>query len=193
MCRLHPDARTQSPGTQLLHLFGSLLAVNGNLLTHGGENDDVNVLALISEELLDLVSALSVWDLDVVLGGAIVGHEGEEAIVGDIEKLVFLAADVGDIHVVGGWAEFFKLLASEDVDGNKMDLCVTVLASLGGRHINDLAGTVLDHDEAVLAESRALLGKGGGGASIGALEGMLLMLGVVGHDAGCWKWLLGEG
>ena len=32
-------------------------------------------------------------------------------------QLVFLAGDVGDIHVVGGWAEFFKLLAGEDIDG----------------------------------------------------------------------------
>jgi hypothetical protein len=47
-------------------------------------------------------------------------------------ELVFLAADIWHIHVVGGWAQFFELLASEDVDGNQMDLSVTVLTSLGG-------------------------------------------------------------
>ena len=45
-------------------------------------------------------------------------------------ELVFLAGDVGDIHIVGGGAEIFKLLAGEDINGHKMDLCVTVLAGL---------------------------------------------------------------
>jgi hypothetical protein len=71
-------------------------------------------------------------------------------------ELVFLATDVGNVHVVGGRAEIFKLLASEDVNGDEMDFGVAVLARLGGGHFDDLAGTVLDHDEAVLAESRAL-------------------------------------
>lgn len=53
---------------------------------------------------------------------------------------------------MGGWAKFFELLASEDVDGNKMDLGVTVLAGLGGGHVDNLAWAVLDHNEAVLAE-----------------------------------------
>lgn len=53
---------------------------------------------------------------------------------------------------MGGWAKFFELLASEDVNGNKMDLGVTVLAGLGGRHVDDLAWAALDHNEAVLAE-----------------------------------------
>jgi hypothetical protein len=67
-------------------------------------------------------------------------------------ELVFLAANVGDIHVVGGWAKFFELLAGEDVNGNKMDLGVTMLAGLGSRHVDNLAGAVLNHNEAVLAE-----------------------------------------
>lgn len=91
-------------------------------------------------------------------------------------ELVFTAGHVGDVHVVGGRAEIFKLLARENVDGNKMNLGVTVLSSLGGGHFNDLARTVLDDNKAVLPQSRALHGEGGGSASIGALEGMLLML-----------------
>jgi hypothetical protein len=91
-------------------------------------------------------------------------------------KLVFLATDVWNIHVVGGWAEFFELLASKDVNGNEMDLCVAVLASLGGGHVDDLARAVLDADEAVLPQGRALHGIGGGGTGIGALKGVLLML-----------------
>jgi len=163
-------------------LFGTLLAVDGGLFTHSGENDDIDVLALVLEELLNLVADLTIWDLNIVLGGTVIGHERKEAIVSDIEKLVFLAADVWNIHVVSGWAKFFKLLAGEDVDGDKMDLGVTVLASLGGGHFDNLAWAVLDHDETVLAQSRALHRVRGRGTGIGALEGVLLMLGVVGHD-----------
>jgi hypothetical protein len=76
---------------------------------------------------------------------------------------------------VGGWAKFFELLSSEDVDSDKMDLGVTVLASLGGRHVDDLARTVLDHNEAVLPQGRTLHGEGGRGAGIGGLEGMLML------------------
>jgi hypothetical protein len=76
---------------------------------------------------------------------------------------------------VGGRAKFFKLLAGEDIDGNKVDLCVTVLASLGGRHIDDLAGAVLDHNEAVLPQGRTLHGESGRGAGIGGLEGVLML------------------
>merc|ERR1711977_159538 len=68
-------------------------------------NDNVGILLLGREELLDLLTNFSIGNLDIVLGLTIIGHQGEETIVRDIEQLVFLAGDVGDIHVVGGWAE----------------------------------------------------------------------------------------
>lgn len=43
------------------------------------------VLAVLGEELVDLVTDFSVRNLDIVLGGAVLGHEGEETIVSDIE------------------------------------------------------------------------------------------------------------
>jgi hypothetical protein len=76
---------------------------------------------------------------------------------------------------VGGRAEIFVLLASEDVESDQVDLGVTMLAGLGGRHVNNLAGAVLDDDEAVLAESRALHGVGQRGAGIGGLEGDIML------------------
>lgn len=76
---------------------------------------------------------------------------------------------------MGGRREIFELLASEDVNGNQVDLGVTVLSSLGSRHVNDLAGAALDHDVAVLAESRTLHGESGGSTSIGAVEGVLML------------------
>lgn len=88
---------------------------------------------------------------------------------------VLLAADVGDVHVVGRGAELFKLLGGEDVDGNQMDLGVTVLAGLGCGHFDDLARAVLDDDETVLPQSRALHGVGLRSTGIGALEGVLML------------------
>ena len=77
---------------------------------------------------------------------------------------------------MGGGAEILELLASEDVDGDQVDLGVTVLAGLGGRHVDDLARTVLDHDVATLTQSRALHGVGGGRTSIDGVEGVLMLL-----------------
>jgi len=158
----------------------SLLGFNGSLLTHGSKNDNIGILLLSGEQLLNLISNLSIRDLDIVLGLAIIRHQGKETVIRNIEQLVFLAGNVRHIHVVGGWAEFFELLAGEDIDGNKMDLCVTVLSSLGGRHVDDLAGAVLDADEPVLPQGRTLHGKGGRGAGIGGVEGVF-MLSVVRH------------
>jgi len=77
---------------------------------------------------------------------------------------------------VGGGAKIFELLASEDVNGDEMDLGVTVLAGLRGAHLDNLAGAALDNDETVLAKCRALHGVSGRGASISALEGVLMLL-----------------
>ena len=56
-----------------------------------------------------------------------------------------------------------------------MDLGVTVLASLGSGHVDNLAGAALDHNEAVLAQSRTLHGVGGRRASIGAVKGVFML------------------
>jgi len=77
---------------------------------------------------------------------------------------------------MGGRAEIFELLSGENVDGDKMDLGVTVFAGLGGTHFDDLARAALDHNMSVLAQGGALHGKGSRGASIGAFESVLLML-----------------
>jgi hypothetical protein len=89
--------------------------------------------------------------------------------------LVFLADDIGDVHVVSRWAKFLEFLAGEDVDGNQMDLCVTVLSSLGGGHVDNLARAVLNANESVLSQGGTLHREGGGGASIGGLEGVLML------------------
>jgi hypothetical protein len=90
--------------------------------------------------------------------------------------LIFLTDDIGDVHVVSRWAKFFEFLAGEDVDSNQMDLCVTVLSSLGGGHVDNLARAVLDHNESVLSQSGTLHREGGRCASVcGGIEGVLML------------------
>ena len=72
-------------------------------------------------------------------------------------------------------AKFFELLASEDVDGDQVDLGVTVLAGLGGGHFDNLAWAVLNADVSVLPQCRTLHGEGVGRTSIGAVEGVLVL------------------
>ena len=42
------------------------------------------------------------------------------------------------------------------VNGDEVDLCVTVFAGLGGRHVDNLARTALDTDVAVLPKGGTL-------------------------------------
>lgn len=159
--------------------------------------DLTGVLAIVGEELGDLVADLTLWDLDIVLLVTAVGEEVQEAVLRDVEllfrisilpkrsvstclgvstyELVLLATDVRDIHVVGGRRQVLQLLAGEDVNGDQVNLCVTVLAGLGGGHVDDLAWAVLDAHEAVLAQGRTLHREGQGGTGIGALEGELML------------------
>jgi hypothetical protein len=167
-----------------LSALGSLLGLDGGLLTHGGKDDNVGVLLIDLEELVDLVANLAVGHANIILEHAVLVHEVEETIVGDVEQLVLAAGDVGDVHVVGRGGEIFVLLGGEDVDGDKVDLGVTVLAGLGGGHVDNLAGAALDDDETVLAEGRALHGEGQRRAGIGGIEGDIVLLS---HDDGLRK------
>ena len=76
---------------------------------------------------------------------------------------------------MGRWGEIFQLLAGEDVDSSQVNLGVTVLASLGGGHVDDLAGAALDDNEAVLSQGGTLHRVGDRGAGIGRLEGVLML------------------
>ena len=43
------------------------------------------ILAFLNEELLDLVADITLWELDVVLGGTIIRHKGEETVIGYVK------------------------------------------------------------------------------------------------------------
>lgn len=105
----------------------------------------------------------------------VMAHKTKKGQWGQTHELVLATQDVGDVHVVGGGAKLLKLLAGEDVDGDQVDLGVTVLASLGGGHVDDLARAVLDDDETVLSEGRTLHGVGQRRAGIGGVEGVFML------------------
>jgi len=162
----------------------SLLIGNSCLLAHGG-NDGNNQLLSIRMVGFDLCAEVAFGQLDVILFSTLSRHKVEEAVFLDVHEGVFLSLDVGDVHVVGRGTNIFQLLAGEDVGGNEMDLSMSVLASLGGRHVDDLAGTTLDHNVSTFAERAALhrvcKRRSGGSAS---LELVLLILFVAGrHDS----------
>lgn len=68
----------------------------------------------------------------------------------------------------------YSLFTRKNIDAYEMDFGVTVFTSLRGRHFDDLARASLQHDEAVLAQSRALHGEGGGRARVDGLEVCIL-------------------
>ena len=74
-----------------------------NLFTHGSENNNIcyrqesgrlevvlltSILLLCSEETINLIADFALWDLDVILGIAIVRHQGKKAVAGDIKLLL---------------------------------------------------------------------------------------------------------
>lgn len=167
-------------GAVLLRTFllvGGLLEGQSSLLTHGRNDSDKKILAIVKGSL-NLSSDITLRNLDIILLVSISSDHVQVAVV-NVDELVFVTADVGDIHVVGGGRDILELLAGEDVNGDQVNLGVTVLASLGGRHVDNLAGAALDHNMSVLAKSRALHRVGERRASTGGLEGVLFVLLVV--------------
>jgi len=161
-------------GAWLLLALGRLLEREGVLLVHGGDDVDHEVLALL-ELGGDLLTKLALRQLHVVLRRAVVRQEVQVAVV-NVDELVLAAGDVRHVHVVRRGRNVLVLPVGEDVRGHQVDLGVTVLAGLRGRHVDDLAGAALDHDVAVLAQGRALLGVGERGAGVGGLEVDVLSL-----------------
>jgi len=137
---------------QLLLLVDGGVDLGGDdaLFRTGGEASHQNILLLVDSRL-NLFTDIVFGALKVVPGLAVVIHEGEETIV-HADQLVVFALHVGHLHVVGGGADVLKLFAGEDVESHHVNLGVTVFPGLGGGHLHDLAGPVLDHNETSFAK-----------------------------------------
>lgn len=149
----------------------SLLEGDGSLLIHGSDDTDNQVLAVV-ELGSNLVTQFTIWDLDIVLGVTVGGHQRQKTIV-NVQQLVFGSAYEGNVHVVGGWRQVLQLLAGENVNGDQVDLGVTVLTSLGSRHVDNLTRSALDDNVTVLSQCRALHWIGQSGAGISGLKRVL--------------------
>jgi len=158
--------------------FWGLLKGDGLLLVHSADNGDQKIFSLV-KVALDILSKISFGNLDIVFGSAVVSHEVKEAFI-NVDKLVFVTLDIGDVHVVSGRTDIFQFLCSEDIDGHKMDFGVTVFTSLGGGHVDDLARATFDDNVTILAEGRALHGEGQRSTRGCRLECLMVAL-IVGH------------
>lgn len=155
-----------------LSTLRSFLVRNSSLLTHSRDDGNNQVLTFL-EVSLDLVTNLTIWNLDVVLGVTISGHQRQETIV-NVQQLVVASGHVWHVHVVGGWGQIFVLLASEDVDTNQVHLGVTVLTGLGGGHVDNLTWSTLDNNVSVLSQCGTLLWEGQSSTGVGGFKDVLL-------------------
>lgn len=76
---------------------------------------------------------------------------------------------------MGGWRKILQLLLGEDVFSDEMNLGVSMLSGLGGRHVDDLAGAVLDENVSTLPQGRTLHRVGQRRTRIGRVDGVILL------------------
>ena len=69
---------------------------------------------------------------------------------------ILFAYYIGYHHVVRGWTDIFIFSLSKYVNADQVNFGVTVLARLGRGHFDYFAWSLLDQDEAVFAQRRAL-------------------------------------
>lgn len=172
---LHGTYPVQPPKIKQANLsLWSILERNGSLLTHSRDDGDGQVLTVV-ELGLDLVTQVTIWDLDIVLGVTVVGHQGQETVI-DVQQLELGSLDVWNLHVVGRWRQVLQLLTSENVNGDQVNLGVTVLTGLRSGHVDNLTWSTLDDNVTVLSQSRTLHWEGQSGTGIGGLKGVLKLV-----------------
>lgn len=134
-----------------------------------------------------LAAQLTVGQLQILAQITAIGHQRQIAIVGDIGQLVVFALNVRHVHVVRGRTDILVLFAIENINTNHVHLGVTVLARLRCGHLDDLARTGLQHDEAVLAQGGALHRERAGRTRIAGIEVGIIKIG----HCRCARWFLG--
>jgi hypothetical protein len=149
-------------GEPLQHLCSLFIVANGlgNLNIVLGLSGDLIVQVqetIVNTELYRISAGICICRLDVSYQG------------------VLLARNVRNVHVVSRWGKILQLLAGEDVFSNEMNLGVSMLSSLRGRHVDDLARTLLDENVSTLPQGRTLHGVGQGRTRIGRVDGVILL------------------
>jgi len=161
------------------HLIATSLLLEGNnLLDSNGSLDGAADLVLsLSPRIADLLRhGFRVWgEVNIGLLVSALVHEGELALLSDINNFPFGTVDHGNGGSVGGGYHIFELLASEDINGGEIAFSVAVLSGLGDGNVKDLAWLSLDHDVSSLLDLSSLHGDGGGGTGVGALDGVFII------------------
>merc|ERR1712224_27693 len=127
----------------VLNLIHRLLVRQDVLLSHGRHHSDDELLLLVNH-VFDTSTDLVIRAFEIILSAAVVQHEGAKALVVDGEKLIICSVHDRRGHIVAGRTDVLLLRVGEYVKSNHMHLSVSVLARLGGRGLNHLAGAVLD-------------------------------------------------
>ena len=152
------------------------LEINGSLFTHGTENDNVwesqHETSDWNEQhlLTSLPSSKAVWILSPIsLSGILTSsllsplspmrlRKPSSMLTCPISAFnphslssPYQLPLLWNVHVVSGWWQIFEFLASEDVDGDQVNLCVTMLSSLWSWHIDDFTWSIVDDNVTVLS------------------------------------------
>lgn len=161
-----------------------------NLLnTNSSLDGDRHLVLAFGPMFADLTShsIRNTGEVDVSLLVTSLVHEGELAILSDIDDLPIRANDNGDGGSVGRRDHILELLAGEDIHRQKVALSVAVLSGLGDGDAEDLAGLSLNHHVSALLDLPSFHGDNSGRSGVGIFNHVLL---IVGH--GCCV-LRGEG
>ena len=78
-------------------------------------------------------------ELDILTAVAIIVHERQISLRGNVNQRVFLSDDGGHVSSVGGGNDILVFLAGEDINSGKVALGVSVLSSLGDGDVTDLS------------------------------------------------------
>jgi hypothetical protein len=135
------------PGNDLLDTNSSLNSNNHTVITASpGFTDGVGHIIRVSGKV-----KIGLLDTTFV-------HKSE-LFTFDINDLPVIAVDNRDSGTVRRGNHIFELLSSENINGKKVTLGVSVLSGLGDRDGEDLAGLSLDHHKSVTQQKAPSLDK----------------------------------
>jgi len=158
-----------------LVLAPNLLDSTDLFLAHGRHHGQEDVLSFIISTLDLGLQSFITGKLGVILSVATLSQKADKSIFRNVNQLILNTVNMWNVTVVRRRNNILKLLSSENVNSNKVALGMAMLPSLGSGDLNNLAGTVLDDDVAVLADGAGLLRVRLGGAGVGlGLEVVLL-------------------
>lgn len=103
-------------------------------------------------------------------------------------NLQVIPGDIRNVDVVSWWTQIFVLFPRKNIQGNEMNLCMSMFPSLGGGHLHHFTWTTFDHDESSLSKSRTLHWVGGWSSCICTLKLLFVFHDLVPQECDCCSW-----